>query len=157
MYAVIKDNKMAVRLETVFAGSRTLFMISGALAASENNYAFEVAFHWSYEIQGLIDAIREFMNKASEAMDSAAADVADAANSVEDAKASTCQAIGKKCDEIKTCDLRYGCAILVVFLLEFVCAVLRMVSTSKSHSFSIVCAAVFWEVFGGTLFVMSLY
>jgi hypothetical protein len=54
----------------------------------------------------MIQAIKDFMNVAGEAMEKAESAVKDASKKVQDAKKDTCEAIGKVCDVAKTCKLR---------------------------------------------------
>jgi hypothetical protein len=98
---VASNTQMSMSISNQFAGSTTTMLLSGALASSSNNYAFEVAFQWSYSLDQMIAAMKSFMNVADKAMESAQSALSSADDKLEDAKAKTCEAIGKVCDMVK--------------------------------------------------------
>ena len=87
----ISNTHMDLSLTNRFAGSTTTFLVSG----SYHTNAFDVGFNWRYSLDDMIQAIKDFMNVAGEAMEKAESAVKDASQKVQDAKDKTCKAIGK--------------------------------------------------------------
>jgi len=102
------NTHLSMQMSKQFAGTDTTFLISGALAASTNNYGFNVEFDWSFELTKMIQAIKDFMNVADKAMGAAQDAVNDASDKVQGAKKDTCEAIGKVCKDVKgSCSLSF--------------------------------------------------